>query len=105
MYGGKRWVEGNWPKSSKRSEEKKDPESPKSPVQPPVKFEDVKISHVFDESVIIRSEALKETIRNCVKYYPLVLLTGENIEIFEPYEVLVHHIQELEKVQNNSQTG
>ena len=34
-----------------------------------------------------------------------MLLTGETIEIFEPYEVLVHHLQELEQVQDDSQTS
>lgn len=62
----------------------------------PVAFEDIKITDVFSTSIIIHSNDLLQEIRGVVKYFPEQNLSGEDVQIFEPYNILVHHLDELE---------
>ena len=65
----------------------------------PVAFEDITITYVLRTRIIIHSEDLLEAIRGVVKYYPPFRLTGDSVEIMEPYAILVHHLEELEDLQ------
>ena len=66
---------------------------------PPVAFEDITITEVFYTKIKINSKDLLEAIRGVVKYYPPNRLTGDSVEIIEPYVVLVHHLAELGDLQ------
>ena len=66
-----------------------------------VTFKDIKISAVHRARLVIRHQPLLETIRKCIRYYPGEPLTGAEVEIHEPYSVLVHHMDNLEEAQSN----
>ena len=71
------------------------PKRPKHKYEP-VAFEDIKITDVFSTKIIIHSNELLEEIRGVVKYFPEQNISGGDVEIYEPYPVLVHHLDELE---------
>lgn len=86
-------------RSSDRSRyHRRRPRPPKLPKHKyePVAFEDIKITDVFSTKIIIHSNDLLQEIRGVVKYFPEQNISGEDVEIFEPYPVLVHHLDELE---------
>lgn len=64
------------------------------------KFQDINITEVGLTSMIINNVELLREIRSVVKYFPAQSLTGDRVEIVEPYAVLVHHLAELEALLN-----
>ena len=64
-----------------------------------VAFKDIKISRVGKAKMIIRSQPLLEAIRRCVTYFPSQTLTGDEVELVEPYPVLIHHLDNLAETQ------
>lgn len=73
--------------------------SPRRKKYPPVAFEDITITEVLRTKIVINSKDLLEAIRGVIKYYPPDRLTGDTVEIMEPYAVLVHHFDELGDLQ------
>ena len=65
----------------------------------PIAFEDITITDVVNTYIRINSKDLLEAIRGVIRYYPPNRLSGDTVEIFEPYAVLVHHFDELEDLQ------
>ena len=65
----------------------------------PIAFEDITITLVVNTCIRINSEDLLEAIRGVIRYYPPNRLSGDTVEILEPYDVLVHHFDELEDLQ------
>ena len=63
-----------------------------------VSFKD-SISKVGQTSLIIYSQPLLDAIRQSVKYFPRQTLTGNQVQMEEPYPVLIHHLDELEELQ------
>jgi hypothetical protein len=53
------------------------------------------ITSIPQKLIRIHSPALIHALHTVVTYYPSQDLTGERIEIHEPYAILVHHEQEL----------
>jgi hypothetical protein len=92
------------------------PEPPEPEDEEPLKLEHLKITEVTETRIEIHSHPLLEAIREIVDYYPkyfyLLLtrtvlqltihsqnLTGDVVIIHEPYWILVHHEQELKKLE------
>jgi hypothetical protein len=63
-----------------------------------VRLEDVAITKIGTTKMIIHSLPLLQALRSLVVYYPDQYLTGEEVEISEPYAILVHHIDELRAI-------
>lgn len=80
-------------------------ERPSKKRLPNVSFEDIKIRKVGKTKMIIRSQPLLETIRKCVTYYPGKSLTGDEVELEEPYPILIHHLDILEATQGEPDLG
>ncbi|KAL8687493.1 MAG: hypothetical protein Q9218_006349 [Villophora microphyllina] len=60
-----------------------------------IHFEDIKVTEVKPTRVIINNAELLREIRGVVKYFPAQNLTGDRVEIVEPYAVLVHHLDDF----------
>ena len=60
---------------------------------------DIKIRGVSKSSMIIRSQALLRALRKCITYYPSQPLTGYEIELKEPYAILIHHLDNIREMQ------
>ena len=65
----------------------------------PAKFEDISITKVRPTRLTIHSQELINLIHQCVEYYPEITFTGDRVVIYEPYCVLVHHIDKLRNLQ------
>ena len=62
-------------------------------------FKDISINQVGPTKLVIHSQILLAIIRKIVIYYPQYSLTGDSLEIAEPYSILIHDLSELENVQ------
>lgn len=73
--------------------------APDMPAAPsgPTGIKDVKIRHIGRTKMIIRSQSLLEIIRGCVEYFPAETLSGDVIELYTPYCMLIHHLDRLEE--------
>ena len=65
-----------------------------------VKLQDINIGKVDKTRLVIHSRPLLKALRECVKYFPGNTLTADNIELIEPYPILIHHLDELEGLQD-----
>ena len=64
-----------------------------------VKLQDINIGKVDKTRLVIHSQPLLKALRGCVKYFPGHTLTADTVEIIEPYPILIHHLDELEGLQ------
>ena len=65
-----------------------------------IKLQDINIDKVDKTRLVIHSQPLLKALRECVKYFPGQTLTADNVELIEPYPILIHHLDELEGLQN-----
>ena len=65
-----------------------------------VKLQDINIRKVDKTRLVIHSQPLLKALRGCVKYFPGHTLTADNVELIEPYPILIHHLNELEGLQD-----
>ncbi|KAH8883586.1 P-loop containing nucleoside triphosphate hydrolase protein [Thozetella sp. PMI_491] len=56
-------------------------------------------------TLIIRSRSIIRTLREVVSYYPQVNLDGYKVELQEPYTLVAHHLEELEKYRATEETA
>ena len=68
-------------------------------------YSDISIYDVGPTRLVIHSQPLLRVIRGVVKYSPKQALTGDHMEIKEPYAVLVHYQDELKTAQRQLETG
>ena len=64
-----------------------------------VKLQDINIAKVGKTRLVIHSQPLLKALRGCVKYFPGHTLTADNVELIEPYPILILHLDELEGLQ------
>ena len=65
-----------------------------------VKLQDINIGKVGKTRLVIHSQPLLKALRGCVEYFPGHTLTADNVELIEPYPILIHHLGELEGLQD-----
>jgi hypothetical protein len=58
---------------------------------PSLKPEDLHIRKIGETRVVLKSARLTDAVRRAIKYYPSQDLTSENIEVYEPYQCLIHY--------------
>ena len=68
-----------------------------------IPLDDVAITKIGTSKMIIHSLPLLQALRSVVLYYPDQYLTGEEVEIQEPYSVIVHHMRELRVIAESFQ--
>ncbi|KAL9040175.1 MAG: hypothetical protein Q9214_004591 [Letrouitia sp. 1 TL-2023] len=68
-----------------------------TPPPGPTGIKDVKIRKIGRTRMIIRSQRLLKIIRGCVKYFPAKTLSSDAIELYKPYDLLIHHLDSLEE--------
>ena len=69
-----------------------------------VKFKDISITKVRETRLVIYSQELLTVIRQCIKYFPGVSLIGDRVDIYEPYPILIHHLDEMREMQKRLDT-
>ena len=85
-------------KDKKHDDKSKPVEHFKKPLDQ-IAFKDIKIWAVGKATMVIRSQLLLKALRQCVTYYPTQTLSGEEIEINEPFPIIVHHLDQIKTLE------